>query len=405
MLCPKCGSNLEDDAQFCGVCGEPIIPQQQIPSTPVAFASTQSYTKMPQTEAPAIPQESNNKRLIIITAAVISVIVIASIAFSLVFTAFKNREQMTPRPIQVFIEAQGYSDQCTKIPVTVVGTDSAGTSVDTVGFIDGSGNGLEVAPGIYELSFPASPLTPDGILYEPPSDKAQFTIDKDSSSTVPVSVFDDDPAVFKKMTAETETDSMIDDAYEYAIMDDEQIQKADELIIIATSVHEKAVEEKEKEKQRQAAEAARTIDMPHYTLKIPEYWVGKVKVEKDGDDVSVYANGGTKENGWIVNVSLVPQSYPEDMGDYMSGVIKSVNTSGGYRAELSSTCYPAMACFNNTSRISDDLLNTCIELETGGEYTLSKIRSDHSGTDYSRSEKYSKIWNTYISNNVTLTAK
>lgn len=403
MFCPKCGSNQEDDAQFCGVCGEAMIPQQQTTPTPVTNAPAQSYATMPQTAAPAIAQESKNKRLIIITAAIISVIVIASIAFSLVFSAFKNKEQMAPRPIQVFIEAQGYSDQCTKIPVSIAGTDSTGTSVDTVGFIDGSGNGLELAPGSYELSFPASPLTPDGILYEPPSKKAQITVDKDSDKAAAVNVFDDDPAAFKKMTAGTETDKMIEDAYEYAIMDDEQVDKADELRIIATDVHDKAVEE---ERQRQAAEAARTIDMPYYTIKIPEYWVGKVDVFKNGNTVYIAPKGYTKDD-FIILAELMPTEDITD-GDYLTFRVKDVSVTNGQSAVIYVHSYAgsaAEAVLGHGKVRNDSLSNAAIQLLSGGTLTLSEVRNAQSKTSSPLVSEYSRKDASYISNNVTLTAK
>lgn len=405
MFCANCGATIGDDVRFCTSCGAPAAP-------PEASAS-QAQAQPTWTEPPVQPQGTadepqpnkgnDRKRLTIVAIVLGALVVICCIVLAAILFNQQEHKQMTPRLVQVSFDAAGYSDECTRIPVAIVGTDSNGKAVDTVGFIDASGQGVELAPGEYDLSFPASPLTPDGILYNVPDTSDHVSIDKDSDEESTTNAFEESPAIFTKSSAIGETDQMIEDAYNYAIMDEDQKQRADELKGVATSVHAQAVEA---ESQRQAMEAARTIDMPYYTVKIPEYWVGKVDVAKDGNDIVIYAKGGSKESTRLVSVELVPQSYEFGGGDYMGGMIKSVNTSGGYRAEMWHYNWPGTPPLPYSSaKIPDSLMNTCIELETGGSLTLNQIQSDHSDSAGMLSTKYAQVAHEYLRNNVELIAK
>lgn len=382
---------------------------EQPTSTP---APTPSTMPMPQATAPAPapvtaaarPQSSpDNKHLKIIAFALGAVIVVLAIV--VVFFIFNQQEQkrLAPRPITVSISADGYSAECTKIPVAVSGTDSKGAAVDTTVFIDEAGTGAKLAPGEYDLSFPASPLTPDGILYRTPDATDHIIIEKDSEKDAEVHAFENDPVIFTKTTALSESDEMINEAYDYAIKDESQVEKADELKQVALDAHQKAVGA---ENARREMEAARTIEMPLYTVKIPEYWVGKVDIIKDGNDLKINAKGYS--DGTLLFIECVPSSYEINQGDIGTSLVQYANTSNGYRAEMYMKRWTWIAGSPYSSS-SEKTTDVCVQLETGGALTAAGIRSaTRSGnSSMSESEKnpYVMRADEYVNSNVVLTSK
>lgn len=405
MFCPICGSNLPDDARFCGNCGatvEGLDAQQtafQEANQPVVYAPQPDVAGAPQGEA----KPNRNRLVILLSVIAIAAILITSIIAVLVYQ--QGLKETATRPIQISLQAEGYTDECTKIPVVATGTNSTGASVETVGFVDGTGYGLELPPGSYELSFPASPLTPDGILYDTPSETETVEISEEQEDEdVVTKAFEEAPAVFKKSTALKETDGMIEAAYEYAMLDEEQADKAEQLKTVAEDTHTKAVEEEE---QRKAREAARRIDMPSYTLTIPEYWVGKIEVYKEGNTVYICPKGGSKSNSVMVDATVFSSQddiFEGDVGSYSIKVERL--TSGGY-VQLWGTNWPLRAAESPSYLPTDSILDQCIQLETGGKATLADVRRDIPVFNYNNPKvmDYSHMSHDYLIANLTLTPK
>ena len=434
MYCGNCGNELDDGAAFCTKCGEKapdIAADETVVITPAAAASASDETvvietaeppeqpawqpaviqqtkQMPVTPAPApapaaAPAAGGHKKkrtALVIAVACLVVVAIIGITAWLVIGQ-KMQAKRAPHPISFTIQAEGYNDQCTKIPVSVKGVDFEGNQVDDVAFVDASGSGVELVKGEYDLSFPASPLTPDGVLYNVPTNSYHVAIGEDLEEGVPFDQPDKTPAVFSKSTAYGETDEMIASAYDYAIMDESQADRAEELKAVATRVHGDAVAAEE---QRKAAEAARTVDMKYYTLKLPEYWVGKVDVIRDGNNVQIVPKGYGKDCT-ILYITFVPSSEEINAGDYMGGMLKHVNTSGG-RAEMWATRYPGLPhAITSYGDLSKDALATAIDLQTGGATSLAKIEADHSANQGDLSMKYAMMAAHWLEDNVQLTAK
>ena len=358
MYCGNCGNELDDGAAFCTKCGEKapdIAADETVVITPAAAASATDETvvietaeppeqpawqpaviqqtkQMPVTPAPApapaaAPAAGGHKKkrtALVVAVACLVVVAIIGITAWLVIGQ-KMQAKRAPHPISFTIQAEGYNDQCTKIPVSVKGVDFEGNQVDDVAFVDASGSGVELVKGEYDLSFPASPLTPDGVLYNVPTNSYHVAIGEDLEEGVPFDQPDKTPAVFSKSTAYGETDEMIASAYDYAIMDESQADRAEELKAVATRVHGDAVAAEE---QRKAAEAARAqkqqagryYDCPYYTIDLPDSFDSSYKIDASqvhpmktqgglgmGYDVSLRSSSGKVINVAVFTTNWGPQ--------------------------------------------------------------------------------------------------
>lgn len=332
MYCGNCGNKLDDDAAFCPTCGKkaPNIATNEIADVQQAQQMPVTPTSVPMsTAAPAASASKKKRTALIIAIVCVIVIAIIGIAAWLIIDQ-KMQAKRVPHPISFTIQAEGYNDQCTKIPVSVKGVDFEGNQVDDVAFVDASGNGVELVKGEYDLSFPASPLTPDGVLYNAPANSYHVAIGEDVEEGAPFDQPDKTPAVFSKSTAYGETDDMIASAYDYAIMDESQAARAEELKAVATRVHGDAVAAEE---QRKAAEAARAqkqqagryYDCPFYTIDLPDSFDSSYKIDTShaapvkyqgnlglGYDVSL-RNG----SGKIVNVAAFTSNWGPQ-GDFVT---------------------------------------------------------------------------------------
>ena len=170
--------------------------------------------------------------------------------------------------VAIDVVIDGYSSEDTLIPVEISGTASNGETFNEVQFVDAAGSGISVPVGSYLLTFPASPLTTDGILYEVPDDVFNLRIPDgvpEGSSYHANSV----KAEFKRSTALDETDSMIEQAHRYALMDESQASKANKLYSIAKDVHEKAVEEEKSKKESSGSGDSGSSNAPQTQTPTP----------------------------------------------------------------------------------------------------------------------------------------
>lgn len=408
MYCTKCGAENKDGAAFCSACGTVFDAEgnaaQAMQAPEAAGRPAQPEQAAVTATQPAQPAGSPKKgkgKIIAIVLCVVAVVLCAVIV-ALVFF-FPGQKDTTPRAITVSFSADGYDSSCTKIPVSITGTDSTGASIDDVGFIDESGKGIELSPGEYDLSFPASPLTPTGVLYNTPDSTAHVVISGKKDESAPITAFQDAPATFTKSSGVDETDEMINKAYEYAIMDESQAQKAEELKVIAENIHSQAMAAKN-------LATARLIDMPLYTVQIPEYWVGKVDVVKNGDTLTVSVKGSPKAVLLSVDVILIKDAL--NAGDIGNALFQHVNVNSTQRAEMWVRNWPYSAFsqltskYTSDSEISDSALNSCIDLQTGGKYDYAKVKSAvRANRSYEANNPMLTYIHSYYDSNVVLKSK
>lgn len=280
MICPYCSSENPDDARFCGVCGATTESFTQ----QAAFDSGIPAPESAPVEA-AASTPNRNKKIFIITACACAIIVIAAIAFAVVWQFIQdgNRRAAQPHKVTVSIQASGYSDSDTRIPIQVTGSTYGSSNVDELFFVNAAGEGIELPKGEYELSVPASPLTQDGILYKVPNETVSLVVPKETGDDDEVDARESSIVTMEKNTAADESDEDINKAYEYAMKDPEQTDQANQLRQKAEQVHSEAVAQQTKERK---ISQGLYYECPYYIIDLPESMAGQVRIEVRDQNMS-----------------------------------------------------------------------------------------------------------------------
>lgn len=244
MFCPQCGSQNEDDAAFCGNCGNPL-------GNVNAALAQETVIPIAAPGQDAVAANPGKRTKLIVGIAVAAVVIVALIAGSIVWFNLDqaSKAKRAPHSILVTINATGYSDQDTLIPIRATGTDFDGKSVDELFFVNGEGEGVSLSKGEYELKVEASPLTADGILYKDVPATFPVTISEDLDDGAEVDERSEVVIGMEKSTALDETQEMIDAAHDAAVQDPDQVDKADALAEKAQQVHDEAVAAKQREEE------------------------------------------------------------------------------------------------------------------------------------------------------------
>lgn len=284
MFCTECGAPNEEDAAFCTNCGATFDADgSEISEAPIAYPATSPV--MAQAVA-ASATRKNSKLPIIVSVIVALTVIICVIVWFAMDQA--NKARHAPHAITVSINAAGYSDQDTLIPVRAHGYDLDDNEVDELFFVDSLGEGIALPKGEYELTVEASPLTADGILYRDSAATYEVILDDELENEEAVDLSGEVTIVLDKSTALDETQDMIDAAYEAAIKDPDQVDKADELRDKASSVHQEAVHVKEREdaaraeRERQEVWEANWVRTAREGLNVPSSGDITYKVDFSG---------------------------------------------------------------------------------------------------------------------------
>ena len=120
----------------------------------------------------------------------------------------------TPRQVKFIISALEYDDSATRIPLVVTGIDFEGNEVNTEAFINAAGEGVQLSPGDYTATIPASPILANGALYSVPTNTYTVKVPDDSES-----VTVDQAIVLIPLAAADTTDDMVTNACNWARKD------------------------------------------------------------------------------------------------------------------------------------------------------------------------------------------
>ena len=290
MFCGQCGTNNPQNARFCRACGAALVspdangnsPESQVypAETPVAaglgaasgnaaqatsneqinqsdqipaYLSQENPSEETPTETVSAPNRKKSKgKLIAIIVAIAIVIIAAVIGALLYFNDQADKSLHLTHAVLIDIEAENYNENDTLIPVQVNGSDIDGNPVDGVRFVNAYGEGIELTKGDYQFSFPASPLTEDGILYNTPTQAIQVQLGEDLEAGQTVDIRTEVQVHFTRSTALDQTDEMIDNAYRYAVLVPDQTARAEELKEVTEQVHADAVKNEEIRKSEEA---------------------------------------------------------------------------------------------------------------------------------------------------------
>lgn len=269
MICSNCGAQVNDGMTFCSKCGAQVQSTSAAPA-PTATGSSDASPK--------------KKRPIAIIIGIIAAVIIVIVAFFVWQNlAEQDRLKHAPHPVIVSVNAPGYTDEDTLIPVMAIGKDADNKDVSQLFFVNAAGEGITMTAGEYGLKVVASPLTIDGVLFDYLPDKVPLTIPSnlqpdevcDFASTVTINL--------TKKTALAETDSEIQNAYDRACEEPSQEQKANALKEVAVRAHADAVAAEqaraEAEARAQKQRAGRYFDCPFYTIDFPDSFNPSYKID------------------------------------------------------------------------------------------------------------------------------
>ena len=420
--CAVCGQDNTSEARFCVRCGAPLAggpaptdmadgwpapaaPMGGAPSpamSPAAPAAPTAPVAPAPAAAPATaattqaaPQKPRATRLRIVLA--IALIALVAVGGTVGFFAYSNYQREQERAaelakthaVTLAIKADGLDAKTgTKVPFRIVGTAERGDKVDETAYAAADGSGIELMPGTYTLTVPASPIAGDGTLYDVEGVKATVTVPAgdarpadgaDATIELPVT----DPLKV--------TDEQIDKAYKYAEkggaadkatadqLKDAATKRRDDAVAAKKAADEKAAAEKKAAEEKAAAEkkaaeekAARHFETASYSFDIPAYWLGRVNVQIDGDTATIYSKKYPDDK--VCWIAVEDEQYA--VGDIGTSQIGSLIPLGngrviqvwahrwGYSAAYAA--YQANRGYPLSDAPSDEEADELTDLQTGG---------------------------------------
>ena len=396
MVCPYCGAELADEAQFCVECGAALDGTQAMPTASPAVAPA-------PVDSPA-PSKKPKKGIVIaiVCAAVIVVGGSGGLAYHLYQQHVQEQEQYesahSKHALVVSVKAEGWDTDsgASRVPVRVKGKTVDGKKVDKVEYIASDGSGIKLIQGKYTLKAAGSPIAADGTIYQVPCTKAKLTLDDAFAKGEKIDLAElaeqDSVLDFTPIDAADVTDDEINDAVTLAMAyKGKDAPNVDAPQHAATNRRDTAVAAKkaaEEEAARQAEEqrkaAARHIEAQTFSVDLPEYWDGRVTVEVDGDTITVRS----KLYPSRVVIALIGSANPDrNMGDVAGGAIKIVPLSDNFFVRLGRTRWSYVAAdeahskkYFGSSHYSDSVsegeATELTDLQSLGTVSYSKILSD-----------------------------
>lgn len=405
MVCPYCGAELADEAQFCVECGAALDGTQAMPTASPAVATA-------PVDSPA-PSKKPKKGIVIaiVCAAVIVVGGSGGLAYHLYQQHVQEQEQYesahSKHALVVSVKAEGWDTDngASRVPVRVKGKTVDGKKIDKVEYVASDGSGIKLIQGTYTLKAAGSPIAADGTIYQVPCTKAELTIDDAFAKGEKIDLAElaeqDSVLDFTPIDAVDVTDDEINDAVTLAMAyKGKDAPNVDALQHAATNRRDTAVAAKkaaEEEAARQAEEqrkaTARHIEAQTFSVDLPEYWDGRVTVEVDGDTITVRS----KLYPSRVVIALIGSTNPDrNMGDIAGGAIKIVPLSDNFFVRLGRTRWSYVAADEAHSKkyfgsshysdsVSEEEATELTDLQSLGTVSYSKILSDFLASEDSHS--------------------
>lgn len=314
MFCRKCGSKIEDGAQFCAVCGASVAQDGQAQTgganpSPVDVAAPTGSQQVEMAAEAVASGPKRSKKPFIIAAVVVALLAVGGGAgyYFGIYAPEQAREAAeqealaAKHAVRFTVSAEGWNTSAgaSRLPLHITGKEARGKKVDVVRYVDSTGAGVELRRGSYKAEVAASPIAADGTIYAVPGEQidvkvskkaeAKKSIDAGSVSLAPVEateVTDDEIAAAKKYAKEDAGAKKAGFSFD-----------ADALVQAATKRRDDAVAAKqaEEEAKRQAEEArqARTIETDDCVMVLPDWFpIDEYKVTKTD-----------AQYGWTVDIA------------------------------------------------------------------------------------------------------
>lgn len=269
MICPHCGTEVDDGAVFCTECGSRLVKDAVPAETSDALSSDKGR---------------NRRSKAVIAAGLVAVLALGGTAGYYFGVYAPGQRQAAAQKLSyerahglvyvaIGVSGDGWdtASGASRLPVRVTGTNADG-DVDEVQYVSSDGAGLVLLPGTYDLVVAASPIAADGSIYTVPSTSFSVALDTGAdvdpeSPDVPASPDEVPPVDFDASSdvridlsradmAEV-SDGEVNAALDYLERDDELgTASADRLKDALTSSRDKALAQKREAEEAAAAQKA-----------------------------------------------------------------------------------------------------------------------------------------------------
>lgn len=130
--------------------------------------------------------------------------------------------------------------------------------------------------------------------------------------------------------------------------------------------------------------AAHDVELDSYSFDLPSYWKGKVDVEVNGDEATIYAKD-VHDQGRLMTLSYVDEMEPQVAGDIANHLVAYFRCGSG-TVEVWTTNFPYLIKSDSLPGLSDESAATLVDLSTGGQLSYDDVKAAASVDDISMAE-------------------
>lgn len=138
--------------------------------------------------------------------------------------------------------------------------------------------------------------------------------------------------------------------------------------------------------------AAHDVELDSYSFDLPAYWKGKVDVEVNGDEATIYAKD-VHDQGRLMTLTYVDETEPQVAGDIANHLVAYFRCGSG-TVEVWTTNFPYLiksdslpdSVSKSLPGLSDESAATLVDLSTGGQLSYDDVKAAASVDDISMAE-------------------
>lgn len=312
MFCTSCGAQVPDGIAYCTACGASLSPAGgEGPAGP--GRAPEAYRQGSD------PKPAHRGALVaVIVASALVIVAAAGVAAWLLL----SRPALTS--VTLAIGADGLdSASGTTIPVLVAGTTATGEDYAQNVQVASGGTEVELTDGTYEISVTASPIAADGTIYDVEhAGTATLTVGGGTATI-------DGSISLEPLAASEVTDEQIEAAYQAALVgsatDEQKAEALRDAALARRDEGSAGADAAVSDGEEAPANNQQSFSTSAFSFDIPSAWVGRVRVEVDGSNATVYAVDYPSRA--LVSLRYVPSS--TGGGTDMSGVLFQAGDLGG----------------------------------------------------------------------------
>lgn len=254
MICPHCGNDINDDEQQCPHCNTSLNSGAHWgvrTSTPYTAGASPTSAYIAATPR----HRKSNPFLSKIAAVVIAAALLGGMGYA-GFTYAQNQaassaeeviEEQTPEEkalakwhaVTIAVQASGFDESSTPLPVEVTGADSAGKSFSQIAYIKSDGTGLRLPAGNFGIRPAASPITSTGGMFLFNASNKWFSVDAELEPGAPLDVSADIQIVLEPADPSDLSVEGVESAKSYAISSGMSEESVDQLLeAVRTAISE-----------------------------------------------------------------------------------------------------------------------------------------------------------------------